>query len=110
MQLIKCIIMARRFLLLLFVISFCSLPNMAAPLYELGVYEQIDEPQINVTLDGSKLHINGAEGLTLEIVSLTGKRVAITKISSFSQSIELNIPKGCYILKIGKFVRKISIQ
>ena len=32
-----------------------------------------------------------------------------TKIESNSQQIELNVPKGCYILKIDNIVRKVSI-
>ena len=52
----------------------------------------------------------GANGLTLEVVSLTGRHVASFKIESPAQRVELNIPKGCYILKIGKVVRKVTVR
>ena len=32
------------------------------------------------------------------------------KIESNSQQVELNVPKGCYILKIDNIVRKVSIS
>ena len=54
--------------------------------------------------------INGAQGLTLEVVSLTGRLVKTVKIESPAQRIELNVPKGCYILKIGKVVRKVAVR
>jgi hypothetical protein len=32
------------------------------------------------------------------------------KIESPAQRIDLNLPKGCYILKVGKVVRKIQVR
>jgi hypothetical protein len=54
--------------------------------------------------------VNGAQGQTLEVISLTGRCIMTEKIESPAQKIELNIPKGCYILKIGKVVRKVSVR
>lgn len=56
------------------------------------------------------LYITGAENQMLEVVSLTGKRVMQIRIDSPAQKIELSIPKGCYIVKIGDVVRKISVR
>ena len=56
------------------------------------------------------LYITGAENQMLEVVSLTGKRVMQIRIDSPAQKIELCIPKGCYIVKIGDVVRKISVR
>ena len=56
------------------------------------------------------LSVTGAEGQVLEVVSLTGKRVMEERISSPAQQIELNIPKGCYIVKVGDVVRKVSVR
>ncbi|MBR3078779.1 MAG: T9SS type A sorting domain-containing protein [Prevotella sp.] len=72
--------------------------------------EQSIEDDITITVDGQWVVINGAQGQTLEVVSLTGRRVMTVKIESPAQRVELNVPKGCYILKIGKVVRKIAIQ
>lgn len=104
--------MARRLFVFLFLwmCLFNSSYGITAPVYELGVYDAVDEPRIDVVVKGTSIIVYGAEGLTIEIVSLTGKLVTRSKIESMSQSLELNIPKGCYILKIGKYVRKVSIQ
>ncbi len=85
----------------------CPLSIMAADA-ELAITEQVDD--ISISVSGQTVFVNGAQGLTLEVVSLTGRRVVSYKIDSPAQRIELNIPKGCYILKIGKVVRKVSIR
>jgi hypothetical protein len=78
---------------------------------EFGVLEleQVDE-QVSVTVNEQTVSVTGAQGKTLEVVSLTGKRVMSAKIEGPAQRFELNIPKGCYILKVGKVVRKITIR
>lgn len=84
---------------------------MAAPmLLEMGVAEMIDEPAVTITVSEKTVTVSGAQGETLEVVSLTGRPVASYKIESPSQRVELNLAKGCYILKVGKVVRKISIR
>ena len=81
----------------------------AAPNYEAGVLEYRDlEP--SVTYAQGILYVNGGEGKTLEVISLTGRKVMEEQIDSPAQKFELNIPKGCYIVKVGKVVRKISVR
>lgn len=63
-----------------------------------------------ITYSEGTLLVVGAEGSTLEVVSLTGKRVMEEQINSPAQKIELNIPKGCYIVKVGNVVRKVSVR
>ena len=72
--------------------------------------EQGVESEINITIEGQTALVTGAQGQTLEVVSLTGRRVMSVKVESPAQRIELNIPKGCYILKVGKVVRKVSVR
>jgi hypothetical protein len=71
--------------------------------------EQLADEEISIVVNGQNVTITCGQGQTLEVVSLTGRRVMTVKIESHVQKIELNIPKGCYILKIGKVVRKVSI-
>ena len=81
----------------------------AAPNYEAGVLEYRDlEPSV-IYAQGI-LYVNGGEGKTLEVISLTGRKVMEEQIDSPAQKFELNIPKGCYIVKVGNVVRKISIR
>lgn len=91
-----------------FLATVVPLSGLAAQM-ELGVMEQVDE-QIGVTVKGQTVLVTGAQGKTLEVVSLTGKCVMSVTIEGPAQRIELNIPKGCYILKVGKVVRKTTIR
>ena len=101
----KTIIMA------VFACSLLAVPAMAAPMVmEMGVAEQIDESDPVISVDGNIVSVSGASGMKMEVVSLTGRAVASYKIDGPSQRLELNLPKGCYILKVGKTVRKITVQ
>lgn len=77
---------------------------------EMMPIEQNVDDDINISVYGQTVTISGAQGETLEVVSLTGRRVLTVKIESPAQRIELNVPKGCYILKIGKVARKVAIR
>jgi hypothetical protein len=86
----------------------------AAPMMmtmEMGVAEQVEqEKMISLSVEGNVVQVTGATGMVLEVVSLTGRQVATYKIDSPAQRIELSVPKGCYILKVGKVVRKVTIH
>ena len=58
----------------------------------------------------SVVRVVGAQGRVLEVYKVTGVGVDKIKIDSNDKRIELDLPKGCYILKVGKVVRKISIK
>ena len=78
--------------------------------YELGIAEQVEESQPTIKVDKNSVTVQEAQGLVLEVVSLTGKAIASYKIEAPSQRIELNLSKGCYILKVGKTVRKVTLR
>ena len=65
---------------------------------------------VSLSVNGSKVHITGAESETLEVYNLTGVKVATFRIDSNDKALTLNLQRGCYILKVGKVVRKISIR
>ena len=65
---------------------------------------------VTLSVSGSRVHISGAEGETLEVYNLTGVKVATIRIDSNDKNVLLNLQRGCYILKVGKVVRKISIR
>lgn len=88
-----------------------TMPAMTySPSAELGVADIAETRKIDIEINNSTLKVSGASGLTLEVVSLTGKQVVRVKINNQQQNVELNIPKGCYILKVGNIVRKVSIR
>ena len=100
----------------LFIYSFAlmmllSIPaTLKASYADMYIVDQSVDEEITITVNGQWVLVNGAQGQTLEVVSLTGRCVMNLKIESPSQRVELNGPKGCYILKIGKVVRKIAIR
>ena len=83
--------------------------KMLASEMEFAAVEQADE-QIEVTIEGGTAYVTGAQGKELVVVSLTGRQLMNVKIDGPAQRIELNVPKGCYILKVGKVVRKIQVR
>ena len=77
-----------------------------------GEQEVMENTLSDVTLRvaNNKVRVSGANGQVMEIFNLTGVKVATIRIESGDKSYNLNLPQGCYILKVGKIVRKISIQ
>lgn len=69
-----------------------------------------DEPTVGITVSGSSIRVSGATGMTLTIYNITGVRVMSVKVDSPDKHFDLDLPKGCYIIKVGKTVRKISIR
>lgn len=76
---------------------------------EFAAVEQVDSP-VSISVSGQTVLVSGAQGETLEVVSLTGRQLMTVKIESPAQRVELNVPRGCYILKVGKVVRKIQVR
>ena len=76
---------------------------------EFAAVEQVDSPA-SISVSGQTVLVSGAQGETLEVVSLTGRQLMTVKIESPAQRVELNVPRGCYILKVGKVVRKIQVR
>ena len=81
--------------------------SVSSPVVEAALQQDTD---VSISYSEGVLYVNGAENRQLEIVSLTGKRVSQSHIDSPAQKIELSLPKGCYIVKIGDVVRKISVR
>lgn len=79
-------------------------------LLERGVAEMVDDQAPTISIDGKSVSIYNASGKSLDIVSLTGRAIASYRIDSPAQRVELNLAKGCYIFKIGKTVRKVTIH
>lgn len=113
--------MKKNILLLVFFAIVAAMPARAEePTFEAeyateaptGIMTESDAEfqDIQIILEGSQVRISGGEGLTLEIFNLAGYKVNTTKIDSDDKVVNLNLKPGCYILKVGKVVRKISIR
>ena len=105
--------MIRRLLRTTFTIAMLGLVPVsvgAMAMYTAEMTASLQDQGITITYSDGYLNIVGAEGETVEVVSLTGKKVLQEKIESPAQKVELNTPKGCYIVKVGDVVRKIFVN
>ncbi len=94
----------------LLAILFLGTPQIAEAMPAIEIIEN-DIQKISISVnEESVLRITGAAGQELYIYNITGVRVMSLKIDGADKSYSLNLPKGCYIVKVGKVVRKISIR
>ena len=83
----------------------CPVDAVAATAIEI-----IDTEQPTISQTGTTLHIQNANGMILYVYDVAGVVVRTIQIDGSDRRIELNLNKGCYIIKVGKLVRKISIR
>ena len=65
---------------------------------------------INIAVTESAIHVTGANGQAMHVYNVTGMKLMSVKIEGQDKKVEINLPKGCYIVKVGKVVRKIYIK
>jgi len=65
---------------------------------------------INVAVTESAIHVTGANGQVMHVYNVTGMKLMSVKIEGQDKKVDINLPKGCYIVKVGKVVRKIYIK
>lgn len=65
---------------------------------------------VNNASDNQEVRVQDAEGKTLEIYNVLGMRIATYRIDSADKTFTLGLQRGCYILKVGKVVRKTFIR
>lgn len=84
-------------------------PLAATASENIEIIDQISQ-STEISVAGNVLHVTGAAGQDLYIYNVTGVRVKSFRVDSNDKRYELNLPKGCYIVKVGKVVRKFSIR
>ncbi len=85
----------------------CPLPVQAGQSMEII---ENDVQSVSISVSGTVLHVSGANGQVLKVYNVTGVCLMSVRVDSQDKRYELNVPKGCYIVKVGKTVRKISIR
>ena len=65
---------------------------------------------VSIVASGNTVKISGANGEDIEIFNLTGTKITTIKTDTTGKTYSVNLQKGCYLVKIGKVVRKISIR
>lgn len=89
-----------------------SLPatTMASSLIEIVEMNDIDTQGVQISINQNVLHVAGAAGQTLRIYNVAGVCVMNIVVDGADKHYDLNLGKGCYIVKVGKVVRKISLN
>ena len=65
---------------------------------------------VSLSISGNTLHVGGAAGLTLAVYNVAGVQVMACKVDRNDKRIDMDLPKGCYIVKVGRTVRKVSVR
>ena len=72
---------------------------------------ETEQMPITISVNESTVHIKNADKKIVQIFNLTGVEVKRIAVDSPSKTIDLsNLPKGCYIIKIGNVARKVYLR
>lgn len=72
---------------------------------------ETEQTNIVLAVEGNNVHVQNVSGKSyLEIYNVLGVKINSALIDSIDKTVVLNLPKGCYILKIQDVVRKIAIK
>ncbi|MCM1311690.1 MAG: T9SS type A sorting domain-containing protein [Roseburia sp.] len=103
--------MVKKILLLIMVSFVFTMQSMAMDDDNQKTDIENEPHQVTITVSESTIHIKNASQMVLEIYNVAGIKVNTQRIDSPDKTVELNnLSKGCYILKIGKIVRKVYLR
>lgn len=101
--------MVKKISLLILVATLWGTPQQVSAQTERDGIEA-ETAGTTILVSGTTVHVSNGAGSVLEIYNLTGVKIASYRIDSADKKINLSLQKGCYILKIDKVVRKVSIR
>lgn len=74
----------------------------------ISMAEVLAEPTL--TVKDQFVRVQNGQGQELKVYDITGKEIFSATIDTADKTFSLNLKRGCYIVKVGKTARKISIQ
>lgn len=94
-------------------LTLCAM-MMVAPISVMAE-EMFDGPEVEttvtLTVSNNIVRISNAEGCTIYIYNIAGTLIDTIRIDSDDKTVSLSkLNKGCYILKVGTVVRKVSVR
>lgn len=101
----------KKFLSIIFALGcLLAFPAQVQAFSAIEIIEQPTTDDVTISVSGQTLHVTGADGMALQVYNVAGVCVKSFKVEGSDKRYDLNLPKGCYIIKVGKTVRKISIR
>lgn len=95
---------------ILFLLFILPAPLLAKPLeFSLAPLEAVPTEEISISIKGRELRVQHAEGQSIDIYNVAGVKVMTQRVDSEDKVVLLNIPRGIYIVKVGKVARRINV-
>jgi len=98
----------KKFWILTFMTLFMALPAVSMEQPEDVIEDEMQS--VSITIKEGNVKVTNAQGQKLEIFNLAGVRISSLALESEEASLKLNLSRGCYILKVGKTVRKVNVK
>lgn len=103
--------MRKHTLILFFIIALLSGMEIHSQEAKQGKPAETEQTNPVLTVEGNVIRIHNTNPKTkLEIYNVLGVKISSIPIETPDKTIVLNLPKGCYIVKIEDIVRKIAIK
>ena len=86
---------------------------LALPAHSMEQADDVveDEMQsVSIVVKEGSVKVTNAMGQKLEVFNLAGVRITSLPLENDEVSFKLNLSRGCYILKVGKTVRKVNMK
>ena len=84
--------------------------NAAIEIIENDLQPTAANITVNGGTNGGTIRVSGANGKTMYVYNLAGVRIHSIKVEGADRTYDLNLSKGCYIIKVGTTVRKVSLK
>ncbi|MDD5862401.1 MAG: T9SS C-terminal target domain-containing protein [Prevotella sp.] len=100
--------MKKLYTLLFLGLVLLAVPSISHAEEAVEIAEQLDQT-VTIQVIGNSLRIAGGNGQVLQIYNVAGVCVYSLRVDGNDRRYELNLRKGCYIVKVGRTVRKIAL-
>lgn len=95
---------------IIFLLTLSAAPSRAAEIEALPALAEVEQqPQVSPVGERA-VRVTGANGLTVYVYNVAGVCVQQWRVDGPDRRYDLSLPRGCYIIKVGKTVRKVSIK
>lgn len=101
--------MNKNTLLALVLMLSTSAPIMATDIAEMACVASVEQSQVELVVKGRMVNVVNGQGMTLHVYDITGAEVVSIRIDGANKSYNLDLKRGCYLVKVGDVTRKISV-